>query len=478
MYNSIFFGIPDVKSIRQVCSKWKVGVDKYFQTTNFHCLETNKGATNISHVVLTMPLELDDISRIHEMELHPVCVSFGKKLTLLMRHDQLNNGLFPNHLREINLLLHTVTLFWQRFEHLDVRRLYGFTEADDDRIRRREQRHENPYYIHVPFGDVGSDEKLHRWCSKFYKFYEPQDFIMYIPFLHLLTNLKKISIHTRDYWVTASILRHIPKTSNLEEIYMEPDDSFLEYDEYWRTTCAILIEKCAKSVIFLAGVSADSIVFKEPSTYSNNVTGPVFEQLKEIHIIVDSDWTTCALDSMHDFTIASMFPLVTTLVLSVDIRYAQCDHWKYLGNFVRKFPRLKHFSLSGDCVRDWNTCLHTLPEVKTGSFSTILEKHYSILTVFQFQCPIHVPTGLLQFFPSVKHVIVDEFSERCERHASKSKDLKYVNDFFNMFANVSSLSFVPVTSGDQTHAASTDRKKLTYFRGKYTRNKLELINTN
>lgn len=415
-----------------------------------------------------MPLELVDIDRLLKMESHPRCVSFGKKLTLVMRHDHRNNPIFPNHLREISVLLQTVTHFWRCFEHLEVRQLEDVTVTDVEHARRRVFRLENPDYFMVPFGDVGTDEKFHEWRTYFHRFVDPDDFEMYIPFLHLMTNLKKVTLLARDNWVSAHILLHIPHTANLKEIYMNSHRYM--FRGFWSQSCAVMYQKCAKNVTFLAGVTPASISFRPNGLNAYIGIVPVFENLKEIHILVDHQWTDSLVDSMRASTVASMFPVVTTLVLIVNRTYIQRDLCKYLANFAKKFPCLNHFSLSGDCAPEWCTGFRSFSDANSNPITPSSET-FGVLTTFQFQCPIHVPVELMQHFTSLEHVIIEEWPGKCQRHESKANDWTFLDCFFKSFPNVTSLSFVPVSTSEETHHVFASSRKVTRRRSEYNNHK-------
>lgn len=456
-----FLGFNDAGTCRQVCLDWKNGVDDFYQNTNFHCLDMKHGPVDFSDFVLKLPMDLVDINQIHVMELHPGCVSFGKKLTLLLRYDQGNNILFSSHQQEINALLRTVSRFWERFEHLEVRRADGTTEAELEHAAMQQRIQRDTQYIVVPFGQLGTDEKF-RELNKFKILAERfDDFGKYIPFLHLITNLKKLTLLTGDNSINVRIMHRIPKTANLTHIYIGHHVEFSR--GYWSMSCAVMYQHCAKSVTFLAGVTPVSISTMVDWINPTEGIGPVFEKLRELHILVDPRWTCSLADNMSAFTIASMFPVLTTLDFFVDKTHIQCDLWKYLGKFANKFPALKHLSFSGDCVPTWCPGLQTVC-TDTHDRSSFMSNTRSVLKTFQLQCPIHLPIELMRMFPSLKHVIIEEWPERLQQYGSKANDSKYVKNFFGMFSNVASLSFFPVTTGDQTHACF---RKVTHFRGDY-----------
>lgn len=369
---------------------------------------------NCSGFLLNMPIELLDMYRIQYMQLHPGCVSFGKKLTLLMRRD--------HRIPEVDLLLRGMTTFWEKFEQLEVRQLDEY--PDLDRI--------------------------------------PDEFEKYIPFLHLMTKLKKVTLRLSRRWVNIRILLYIPQQASLEEIYIEHRGLFV--GGVMSHCCAVTLYHVAKSVKFLAGVNSACIRLYADWINMNNDPGPVFEKLKEIHIYLDHKWTQTLVDDLSDSNIHVTFPVVTTLVIYVKRRFPIMDLWKSLGIFANKFPCLQHFSLSGDCVPDQCVYFKTISENQHAN----IESNYafsSVLTTFQFQCPLHVPTGLLKHFPSVKHIIIEECPERCHLHESIANDCGFVSSFFMAFSNVTTLSFVPVLTDGQTRDASTSFKKVTHFRG-------------
>lgn len=455
-----------MNACREVCSTWNAGVNAYFQATNFHSQEMRNGAKNISDIILKMPLELLDINKIYEMDLHPVCVSFGKKLTLKMQHDQRNFEIFPNYLRELSQLLRTVPSFWERFEHLEVRRMLRMTWSGIDHYNRRNSRHENPDYMVVPFGDVGIDAKFHEWRTINYDLPNPESFEMYIPFLHFMINLKKVTLLKQGKWVNIFILLHIPRTEKLEEINLTPQIG--RYHHFWSQSCAVLFQKCAKRVCFLAGVNFTSIKTCAEWIIADDGTGPVFENLKELHITMEracrQDW----LDNLSPFSIETMFPELSVLGLCVECTYGTWDLWECLGNFVNKFPRLKYVSLSGDCIPDrcehYTTIYSGKPEhalFRTDSTTGVC----SCLTTFRFQCPMHVPVGLLRKLPSIRHVIIEERPKRCLQRKSKSTDARYVKGFFKMFTNVSSMTFVPYKTSGVNDDCLKDFKTINFFRG-------------
>lgn len=464
MYESSLVRPDTVRTCRQVCSTWKEGVDKFFQTTNFHCLAMKRKATNSSDFVLRMPMNLVDIAQIREMELHPRCVSFGRKLTLLMRQDQRNVDIFPDHLGEINVLLRTVHRFWELFQHLEVTQLDEVTVETLDHIRRRQHRRSNPDYVIVPFGDVGLDQNFREWVTRYHVIPHTDDFEMYIPFLHLMTNLKKITLRINRRWVNTRILLHIPKTVNLEEIYMEHVGDF--FRGFWSQSCASMFQKCANSLRFLAGVNLTSLRICANWTDSKDGNGPVFEKLKELHLKFEYMWTYTSLESLSAFSIQTMFPVLTVLVISVDCGNINFDLWESMGNFVNKFPCVKYFSLSGCIMPDYCLNLSTLfsaKKVQDLSVNSSAAVVSSGLTTFRFNCPMHVPYGLMCKFPALKHVIVEEWPKRCRMRKSKSRNARYVRCFFKLFPNVSTLSFILLKTSRDPHDGSMDQQTITHF---------------
>lgn len=463
LYDKFYIRPDAVRACRQVCSYWNDGIDNYFQTTNFHCLENKNGPRNFTEFVLTMPMELADIDRIKEMELYPTCVSFGKKITLLMRHERDGVGLFPSHLREIGVLLQTVSNFWRRFEHLEVRHSDVPTDMDVDYAARWLLRSESPNYIVVPLGDVGNDETFQEHRTVLHTMHIPDEFEMYIPFLHLMTNLKKVTLRINDNWISALILHRIPKTSNLTEIYTESPVEL--YQGLWSTSCAVMYQKCANNVTFLAGVTPVSISTMVDCINPNGGVGPVFEKLKELHILVDPGWRYNLAVMISSSSISLMFPMVTILGLSLDrldVYDIQRDLWKHLGTFVNTFPRLNHLSFFGQrCIS-----LHTSSEF--GFSPTAINcTSRSVLTTIQLQCPIHVPVELLHMFPSLTHVLIEECPGRCQLRESRANSFDFVDCFFKAFPNVNLLSFVPHTTGEQTQDAQTGFSKVTRFKSSY-----------
>lgn len=376
----------------------------YFQNTNFHCLETRNGPKNFADFVLKIPMELVDIHQIHKLELHPRCVSFGKKLTLLMPLDRRDVAIFNNNRREVDVLLQTATCFFKWFEHLEVR------QAEESGTVRL----------------------------------VPDNFDQYIPFIHLMVNVKKITLWLSRRWVNTRILRHIPNTATVEEIYMKHVGEVFRL--HWSESFAVLNQRYVKSVTFLSGVNITSIQFYAEWNDKNNRNGQVFEKLKQVHILVDNQHL---VDCLSVSTIQSLFPIVCTLEMSVENLNADLHLWEHLASLVNKFPCLKHFSLSGDCIPNFCECFNTIFDREKANI--INQTVYnSVLKTFQFRCPMHVPAGLLQRLPSVKNVIVEEFPGRCQRYVSKSNDSEFVKRFFNNFPSVLTLSFVPIFTNDDS----------------------------
>lgn len=445
LFENSNFGYQEVSACREVCSTWKGGIDGYFQSTNFDSLTNTNGAKDLGGLVLKLPLSLVDINRISEMGLHAGCASFGKKLTLEMMYDERDIAVFPDHLGEVKALLRNVPRFWEQFENLEVRRGTERIAYGRNIDEGRRTRHNNPDFVAVPFGDIGSDQEVVEWRARQNRNPNPpdfEDFEMYIPFLHLLTHLQKVSLKIDDRCAVTQILLRIPRTENLKQVFITP---YLDTHQDPSPCCAALYTKCAKSVCFLACARAGAL-----ETCAERI---VFENLIELHVTILSLLDELALARISASSIARMFPNVTILKIEMD-KSGTDDVWNRFATFVVKFPALKYFALSGDCKQSWCANLKTIYrckplEIREDPPQETLDRTRNLKT-FRFACPLHVPARVMSLFPALEHVIVDEYEGRCRRRKSKATDRKYLKGFFAMFPKVSSITFVPVTMCEVT----------------------------
>lgn len=467
LHGKLFVGFEEAKTCRLVCSTWKEGVDEYYQSKNFNSVENIHGEKNQSDLILKMPLRRIDIDRIYEMDLNAGCVSFGKKLTLEMVYDERGKPLFPHHLGQVNALLRNVPRFWEQFDHLEVRPSEHRVPVNRNSDERRTTGRTNPDFVAVPFGDMYSDEEigeLVEWARKVRekKQYSllTTNFDMFIPFLHLMTNLKKVSLRLdHDIIMQIHILLRIPRTENLKEIVASDDVAGWALDRANGSTEEVsvtLYERCAKSICFLAGATICLLENCTPRIEK-------FENLTELHVTIVPMYDERA--SLAGLS-ANMFPNVT--ILKIERRQSLLCWWfpmtdpdDWLVKFVEKFPALKYLSFSGGCMEKCVECanLKTIYRCKAGddntqrgpvAISSSSSTGGSGLKTFRFECPLHVPVGLMRMFPAMQHVIVDEYPDRCRRQNSKSTDGKYLGGFFAMFPNVLSLTFVPFTRCEET----------------------------
>lgn len=435
-------------------------MDTYFQTTNFDTIKNINGARNKSDFVLTLPLRLTDINLIYELELHPRCVSFGKKLTLMICRYQ------PRHRRELKDMVQNVISLWRHFEHLEVQEAPYMYDPN----RPFSNDNDEPPVI-VPYGQLGSAEYVkmiktieHKQKAKdnqpyfgWYQKFRPDHFDMYVPFLQHLTNLKTVTLLLRDRHKISQILLRIPRISKLERILIGSNLKNMHVS--WHTLTSTVYRKCCHKLSFLAGCEIQSLEKFVKSVRNKDATNKKFDELTELHVTISRRQD---LDAMMRVTrqkevkLGDFFPKLTILQVKVASDHVYGNVMNMVNEFTLQFPTLEHFSLGGHCVPPECLNLDQVYGRKTirlnpvhanASATTVIitsSNSSTIIETIQFECPSHVPWKLMQCFPLLKHVIIAEQPGRCKRRVSKSNDRAYIRAFFKLCeSTVRTVTFVP-----------------------------------
>lgn len=483
LYKNAYIGIEDAKVCRQVCPAWSRQIDNFFQKANFDSVKNLSGAKNLSDFKLTIPLQLEDIKRIWEMDVHTRCVSFGKKLTLRMKHDRFDNPLYPHpNQQQLTVLVETIRTFWYHFEHLEIIPAENTLDKSAPGSSGSE--------ILVPFGDIGreiigdvemleraaleehsnkADDDFEKWQ---YLAFDPNRFQMYIPFLHHLKNLKSFTSRIKDRRATCNMLLRIPNTVQLERVVIRSED---QAPASWYKCASKLYTNCSRSITFLSGCELKALDI----LYADSKEACVFPSLEELHIdlIGNEHFEEMKMFSSVNGEITNMFPKVQVLKMNVNFElfHLTMRPWDWIYKFAKQLPALKHLSLGGYCMKN---CVNLsenndMPDATCESESEC-ESEYNFsrgVSTFQFTCPTHLPRDFIRRFPEVKHVIVVEKPELQNPRwcvpvrETKSCDRMYIRRVFDLLGpHVSSLTFVPVSYCNKIGTISYGPGKVTRFR--------------
>lgn len=440
MYEHAYLDRSDAQSCRAVCSKWNKGIDHYFQTNDFHSMENIYGATNYSDMVLKMPLRLIEFDRLHQMNLHPRCVSYGKKLTLKLDAGGCGRSAqHVHHRRELLDLVQNVSKLWNNFEHLEI--------ACGD------QRHYVPQHpdiynegepipiIRVPYGDLGVPEviqTINTWMNTeppphFFSYFHPDQFEMLIPFLHHLTNLKTVTFNIYNAAVIANILLRIPNTGQLEKVFILSEG--VGMISRWPDFLPLAYSKWNSTLSSLSGCPAVAL-------YNFFVISPeaenVFPNLIELSVTILTRADTCAIQRLTEKMQRQPSRLCPSLVmLQIQLLSSRNDSdvLDDLYPFAAEFGSIRHFCLSGHCVP--SNCAskrqirhHGKLGFKLASSELDINDKKSSVTTFQIECSSHVPICLMRDFTNLNKVIVAEYCCEKQKRTSRSKDGIYVRGLF------------------------------------------------
>lgn len=416
-------------------------MDEYFQTTNFDSLLNVDGAKNWSEFTLQLPLLPNDINRLYQFDSHLHCVSFGKKLKIMIDHYRYDSPVSAGSRSQVRKLVQNVTRIWQLFEHLEIQQTPATFE------RPYVGYNANDPFVEVPFGDIVDHDlinKIRLWeqreqneTSFYYSPFSPDDFRMFIPFLQHLTHLKTITFLIQDKRQICHILLRLPKICQLERIFI--GGNLRETRATWFKLLPLVFTKCYKNLNFLSGCDLRML-----ETLASKDHNRVFENLEELHVTISS---SLDLDSMQRFidngrATKLLFPNVLVLQVRVDSVTVTFNSMEIFYHFAKQFHSLRHFSLSGNCVA--GQCINIKKLHSTAHLRRLFVGQCSRVSTFQIECSSHIPVDLMQMFPSLNRIILAEQPGRCRGRQSRASDWNYIKKLFDLFEpGVRQITFVP-----------------------------------